>query len=71
MPLVGIALTNRKAHCGVRSERCSVAEDQARFEELSAAHRTALEAEDIAALEKIQVELAELMKRRTLDLPPT
>jgi len=47
------------------------AEDQARFEELSAAHRTALEAEDIAALEKIQVELAELMKRRTLDLPPT
>ena len=46
------------------------AEDQARFEELSAAHRTALEAEDIAALEKIQVELAELMKRGTLNRPP-
>jgi hypothetical protein len=46
------------------------AEDLAKFEELSAAHRTALAAEDIAALEKIQVELAELMKRRTLHRPP-
>ena len=47
------------------------AEDRARFEELSAAHRAALEANDTDRLEQIQDELAELMKRRSVNLQPT